>query len=126
MGGGQGLPGRREKPTGRRAPPGAGIGAGTGSGNTPPAGTSPPGTDPDGARYQDPGGQRPGTWGHDTGRPGDLNRLAPLPDRPSLYPTDSKYFLVPVTFEIELLTRPDAPAPEQTAGGGSRRKGVGS
>ena len=63
--------------------------------------------------------------GQDTGRSADLNSLAPLPDRPSLYPADSKYFLVPVTFEIELITRPEAPAPEQTAGG-SRRKGFGS
>ncbi len=126
MGGGQGLPGRRDKPTGRRAPPGAGIGPGTGPGNTPPAGTNPPGTGPGGSRYRDGGGQRSGNLGQDTGGSADLNRLAPLPDRPSLYPADSMYFLVPVTFEIELITRPDAPAPEQTAGDGSRRKGVGS
>ena len=125
MGGGQGLPGRRERP-GRRAAPGAGIsGPGTGSANPPP-GTSPPGTDPDRGRYQDRGDQRSGNWGDDTGRSADLNRLAPLPDRPSLYPADSNYFLVPVTFEIELITRPDAPVPEQTAGTGPRRKGIGS
>ncbi len=127
MGGpGQGMPGRRERPTGRRAPPGAGVGETTGTGNTPPGGGNPLGTDPDGGRYQNRGGQRSGDRGQDIGRAADPNTLAPLPDRPSLYPADSKYFLVPVTFEIELITRPDAPAPEQTAGGGSRRKGVGS
>ncbi len=126
MGGGQGLPGRRERP-GRRAAPGAGIsGPGTGSESPPPPGTSPPGTGPDRGRYQDRGEQRSGDWGDDTGRSANLDNLAPLPDRPSLYPGDSRYFLVPVTFEIELITRPDAPAPEQTADGGSRRKGVGS
>ena len=121
--GGQGMPGRRERP-GRRAAPGAGIsGPGTGSGNPPPR-TNPPGTDPDDGRYPDGGGQRSGNLGQDIGRSVDLDGLAPLPDRPSLYPADSTYFLVPVTFEIELITRPDAPALEQTAGGGSRRKGV--
>ncbi len=125
MGGGQGLPGRREKPTGRRAPPGAGIGVGTGIGNQP-SGTSPPGAGPGGSRSSNRDGQRSGNRGQDSGGSADLNRLAPLPDRPSLYPADSTYFLVPVTFQIELITRPDAPAPQQTAGGGSRRKGVGS
>ncbi len=121
------MPGRRKRPTGQRSAPGANVGGlGSSSGNTPPGGTNPPGTDPDGGRYQGRGGQRSGNLGQDTGRSADLNRLAPLPDRPSLYPADSRYFLVPVTFEIELLTRPDAPAPEQTADGGSRRKGVGS
>ena len=124
--GGAGMPGRREKP-GRRAAPGAGVGGpGSSSGNLPPAGNNPPGTDPDGGRYRERGGQRSGNLGQDPGRSADLDNLAPLPDRPSLYPADSKYFLVPVTFEIELITRPDATAPEQTAGGGSRRKGVGS
>ena len=126
MGGpGQGMPGRRERPKGRQAPPGAGIGSisGTGGQGSPPSPSNPPGT---GGGYQEPGSQRSGNRGQDTGRPADPNSLAPLPDRPSLYPTDSMYFLVPVTFQIELLTRPEAPAPEQTAGGGSRRQGVGS
>ena len=125
MGGDQGLPGRRERPNQKQRPPGWNIGTGTGFGDTPP-GSKPPGTGPGGSRYQNPGDQRSGNRGQDSGRSADLNRLAPLPDRPSLYPADSRYFLVPVTFVIELITRPDAPAPEQSAGGGSRRKGVGS
>ena len=64
--------------------------------------------------------------GSTTGRAADVKGLVPLPDRPSLYPADSKYFLVPVTFEIELLTWPAAPASETTAGRGSRGEGVGS
>ena len=126
MDGGGGLPGRRQRPGEKQRPPGWNVG-GTGPGG----GAAPP------ARSNPPGGTGPGTLGRRTGPPsGDggstdrqsanLDNLAPLPDRPSLYPADSKYFLVPVTFEIELITRPDAPAVEQTAGGGSRRKGVGS
>ena len=71
-------------------------------------------------------GQTPGDGRSNDRQSADLDKLAPLPDRPSLYPADSTYFLVPVTFEIELITRPEAPAPERTAGDGSRRKGVGS
>ena len=125
-GGGQDMLGRRKKPGEKQRPPGWNVG-GTGAfGESPPPGTSPPGTGPGGSRSSNRDGQGSGNRGQDTGGSVDLNRLAPLPDRPSLYPADSRYFLVPVTFVIELLTRPDAPAPERTAGDGSRRKGVGS
>ncbi len=124
MGGDGGIPGRRKRPTGQQRPPGWNVGAtGEGGGNTPPGPNNPPGT---GTRaFGGRTGQTSGDEGS-TGRQANLDILAPLPDRPSLYPTDSTYFLVPVTFEIELLTRPEAPAPKQTAAGVSRRKGVGS
>ncbi len=125
-GGGAGMPGRRERSGQRQAPPGAGLGGvGTGFGSPPPAPSNPPG----GMGAGDLGrrtGQTPGDGRSNDRRSADLDKLAPLPDRPSLYPADSTYFLVPVTFEIELITRPDAPAPEQTAGIRSRRQGVGS
>jgi len=31
--------------------------------------------------------------------------MGPVPDEPSVYPPGSKYYLVPITFEVELLDR---------------------
>jgi hypothetical protein len=41
---------------------------------------------------------------------GDLNAMAPPPTKPRLYPTGATYYLVPITFEVELID-PNAPAP---------------
>ena len=122
-GGGQGMPGRRGRPTGIRRPPGSLAGDMSRGQGAPSSPTNSRGFVPADDRSERSGNLGSGST---TGRAADVDSLAPLPDRPSLYPADSKYFLVPVTFEIELLTRPDAPAPEQTAAGGSRPKGVGS
>ncbi len=32
-----------------------------------------------------------------------LDELAPVPDRPRLYPPGSKYYRLPITFEVEIL-----------------------
>ncbi len=32
-----------------------------------------------------------------------LDELAPVPDRPRLYPVGSRYYRVPITFEVEIL-----------------------
>ena len=125
-GSGQGVPGRRKRPDEKQRPPGWNVGrTGPDGGSAPPAPNNPlGGTDP--GTFGGRTGQTPGDGGSTDRRSANLDNLAPLPDRPSLYPADSRYFLVPVTFEIELLTRPDASAPERTAGDGSRRKEVGS
>jgi hypothetical protein len=41
----------------------------------------------------------------------DLNAAAPIPPRPRLFPANSKYFTVPIVFEVELI----APAPAASA-----------
>jgi hypothetical protein len=41
--------------------------------------------------------------------------MAPLPDRPSIYPPGSEYYRVPITFEIELLDRAAMRKAEATA-----------
>ena len=56
----------------------------------------------------------------------DISGLAPLPDRPSLYPIDSTYYVVPVTFDIEILTLPIAADSDTSADRGWRGEGVGS
>jgi hypothetical protein len=43
------------------------------------------------------GGERPGQ------RNADLDALAPLPDKPSLFPPNSIYYRVPITFKVEIL-----------------------
>ena len=108
---GGGTPGKRGKPRGgSRRPPGpvGGIGH-TGGGGQPPA----PGP------HRPPPGPGQGTAGTPpTGR-GEhdvLDAMGPVPNRPTLYPPNSEYYLVPITFEVELL---DAPAalPADTAAG---------
>jgi hypothetical protein len=43
--------------------------------------------------------------------------MAPVPERPSLYAPGSKYYVVPITFEVELVDE-RSPAPARTAGRG--------
>ena len=124
MGGGGGIPGRRDRP-GRRKAPGSDLGGmSSNSGGAPQA--PPPGSTggAPGRRSQGPGsfGQR----GNTSGSKADISGLAPLPDRPSLYPVGSTYYVVPVTFDIEILTLPAAPEADTTADGSSRGEGVGS
>ena len=51
--------------------------------------------------------------------------MGPIPARPSLYPPNSTYYRVPITFEVELLDARRLPASGETAraAGG---EGVGS
>ena len=46
----------------------------------------------------------------------EVETIAPVPSRPPLYPPDSKYYQVPITFEVELLDRFAPKQPAQTAG----------
>ena len=119
MGGGGGIPGRRQRPTGGQAPPGAGIGGMSEGRGAPPSPSNPRGT----GGYQRQGGS--GSRGN-TGSQADISGLAPLPDRPSLYPIDSTYYIVPVTFDIEILTSPVAADSETSADRSSPGQGVGS
>ncbi|MHC4773717.1 MAG: type IV pilus assembly protein PilM [Planctomycetota bacterium] len=98
--------GRRKRDKGKRDAPGkGGSGFGIGGGG----GQAPPRTgDRDVPRLPDRGGfpsrgSRSGRSGARSGEHGDLEALGPVPDRPSLYPPDSKYYVVPITFEVELV-----------------------
>ncbi len=81
--------------------PGMGPGGGGGGTGKPTSPSSPTGT---GSGFGKP--ERPGS-----GSPGspiepeivDVNAVAPLPSKPKFYPTDSRYYRVPITFEIELI-----------------------
>jgi hypothetical protein len=111
--------GRRDRGNKREAPGkgiGSGLGAGTGDSGparpNAPIGRAPPG----------PGGSRP-PRSPDAGAEGDLKDIdaaAPVPQRPSVYPAGSQYYVFPITFEIELLDRFAPKAPGQTAAGPAR------
>ncbi|MCI0631647.1 MAG: type IV pilus assembly protein PilM [Phycisphaerales bacterium] len=99
-----------------QAPPGAprgGLGGtGTGGGNAPGAPTAkPPLTT----------GRQPGSpiYGEDepqvTAEIKNLNEMAPVPSKPSLYPAKSTFFRVPITFQVELIDPVTTPAPESVA-----------
>jgi type IV pilus assembly protein PilM len=122
--GGGGGKGRRGGSGGGRAAPGGGLSAGSsggGRGATPAGGgmAQPGGTPsrPTGTSPNRPGGD-PFTLSGSTsssGGAGDdddrsINELAPLPDKPRLYPPGTTYYLVPITFELELLD-PNQPTP---------------
>jgi type IV pilus assembly protein PilM len=121
-GGGGGMPGRRQPPTGPRRPPGSGLGgpgAGAGAGAGPGAGAAPPGATSGSGGLQPPGGLTPpGSKGPGSditaGQHADFNQLAPLPDKPSIYPPESTLYRVPITFTIEII-QPETGA--EAAGG---------
>jgi type IV pilus assembly protein PilM len=113
--------GRRKKGKDKRDAPGKGGGAfGTGGGG----GQQAP-SDPRSGRRPPPGqGSRGGAssrtprGGSRGGEHADLEALGPVPDRPSLYPVDSLYYVVPITFEVELVDeRAPAPASRTVARG---------
>ena len=97
--------GRRDKSKKRRSAPGKAGGGGFGQSG----GTAPPSQ---GQRAPVPGGfggpSRPRSTGGAAPRSAgdaDLDKLGPVPSRPSVYPPGSEYFRVPITFEVELLDR---------------------
>jgi hypothetical protein len=51
----------------------------------------------------------------------DLNAMAPAPRKPRLYPDGSKYFLVPITFEVELIDPKAIATPAAPAGDAAAR-----
>ncbi len=103
---GGGAPGRRDK-RGKRSAPGkggsSGFGAPSGGPATPGRGQQrPPVPGRFGSSRQRPAGGRPPAGGttHVS-----LDSMGPVPDEPSVYPAGSEYYLVPITFEVELLDR---------------------
>jgi len=111
---------------GRLAGPGGIVAPGKGSksGSTSNSGTSnpPPSSNPRGGSRG--GGSRGGGFGgdsnqddhgtEDVGFPDfNLDEVAPVPDAPRYYPSGAKFFRVPITFVVEILT------PRKDAGGES-------
>jgi hypothetical protein len=62
-----------------------------------------------------PYGQMPG----DRSGISDLNKDAPVPHGPSLYPDNAKYYRVPITFEIELIDPSASPSGATASANGS-------
>jgi hypothetical protein len=118
-GGGSEL-GRRKKGGGKRDAPGKGGSSGFGSGSGGGGQQAP--SNPRSGRRQPPGpGSSRGGASSRTPRKGagggehaDLDSLGPVPDRPSLYPVDAEYFVIPITFEVELVDE-RAPASRSVA-----------
>jgi type IV pilus assembly protein PilM len=81
---------------------GGDVGGGRGSVDTgAPAGSSGP--------FGRPGGDPGDRGGYDNlEQSKDLDALAPVPARPQLYPPGSKYYKLPITFEVELIDPADA------------------
>jgi len=50
---------------------------------------------------------------------GNLNEMAPAPAKPRLYPDGSQYFIVPITFEVELIDPGKKPAQPAAAAEGT-------
>jgi type IV pilus assembly protein PilM len=120
--GGQGL-GKRERPTERRRAPGPGdMGVSAPGGGAPPSSGSrrPPPGPPMGGRSRDLP-RSGGGGGH-----AHLDTMGPLPERPSIYPPDSRYYQVPITFEVELIDESSTPAAATTADLGRKPEEPGS
>jgi type IV pilus assembly protein PilM len=120
--GGGGL-GRRNK-RGKRSAPGKGGSGGFGQTG---GGTSTPGAGqqraPARGSYGGPSGQR-STGGRTGGTThASLDSMGPVPDEPSVYPAGSEYYLVLITFEVELLDRAAQREAEATAAGHVSAKG---
>ena len=122
--GGGGL-GRRDK-RGKRSAPGKGGSGGFGASGS---GSSTPGRGqqraPVRGSYGSPIGQR-STGGRAPARGtshASLDSMGPVPDEPSVYPAGSEYYLVPVTFDIELLDRAAQRKIEATAAASASAEG---
>ena len=108
---GDGVGRRRRAPKGPRQAPGTGTAMGGGArraGHDAPAPSEPMGA-----------GQRRRTSGQQGPDPEQrkLDELAPVPPRPKLYESGSEYYLVPITFEVEILEPTAASGPPKQAGG---------
>ncbi len=119
-----GGPGRRKKGGNRRAAPGSGIGgmnSGSGPGSAGGRGPSAPRSGGFGGSTRQRGGGAAAGTVH-----ADLDKLGPVPNRPAVYPPGSRYYLVPITFEVELLDRAAQEQIDATASAGSDGEGTGS
>jgi len=122
--GGGGAIGRRNKSGGRRSAPGKG----SGGFDAPGGGTSAPARGPQ--RPGVPGGFPQGRQPPRGGRTqsggtthASLDSMGPVPDEPSVYPIGSEYYLVPITFEVELLDRAAQRKAEAAAAGNASPEG---
>lgn len=66
-----------------------------------------------------------GGFGEQSDEAKDLNEWAPVPGRPALYPPNSRYYRIPITFELELIAPPPA-APNPAAAAASDAQGAAS
>jgi len=116
--GGGGKVGRRNKDKGKRDAPGRGSGrfGERGGGTTGPARGVPR---PPIRRSLGPGRQpqRPDRSPSGGTTNASLDSMGPVPDEPSVYPVGSEYYLVPITFEVELLDRAARQKVEAAAAG---------
>ncbi len=89
---------------------GGGGNRGGSPGTSPSAPKTPP-KPPAGSTGGSPSGPPPGAGGAgtETKELGDLNVVAPVPAKPGLYPPNSKYYRIPITFEVELIDANPAP-----------------
>ena len=118
FGAGGGIAGRRDKGKGPRPAPGKAGGGGFGqSGRS--GGTAPPPVPRSVPGYGGIGRPRSGGPGAPAGN-ADLDKLGPVPDRPSVYPPGSEYYRVPITFVVELLDRAARELIDSTATGDKR------
>ncbi|MHC4305387.1 MAG: type IV pilus assembly protein PilM [Planctomycetota bacterium] len=111
--------GRRDKSRGKRDAPGKGGSSGFGS-RSGGGGQQAP-SDPRSGRRVPPGagsarssGTRTPRGGAGSGEHADLDVMSPVPDRPSLYPVGAEYYVIPITFEVELVDE-RAPASRSVA-----------
>lgn len=101
---GGGAIGRRTHTGPGRAAPGAGVGASGSQGGSDGATAAPP----PGVTRTDPGSPLgPGRGQEAQDR--DLSEMAPVPEAPTFYPAKSRFYRVPITFEVEIID-PSAPA----------------
>ncbi|MCP3905822.1 MAG: type IV pilus assembly protein PilM [Planctomycetes bacterium] len=123
---GGGGEGRREIPSQKRMPPGSRGGGGPsqpGFGGAPgpraPGGRGTPG-------FGGAAGKGDAGGGDQSSAAVDLEALAPMPLRPSLYPSGATFFRVPVTFEIEIIDPAlPRPAPPTASNPGSDERSHG-
>jgi type IV pilus assembly protein PilM len=105
--GGEAAPGSGDGPTAR------GGGEGTTGGTT--GGNSRPG----GPRGVQPPRVPPTVGGSGAAESGrallDIERDAPIPNRPVIYPVDAAFYRIPISFELEIIGPKPAPNPDATA-----------
>lgn len=119
--GGQGAM-RQANPGGGGAAPGADLATdarGSGGGSETTGGGATAGT----AGPVNPIISTGGSGGLDSPGAKDLNDMAPAPIKPKIYPDGSVYFLIPITFEVELL---DATAGAAVPGATADASGTGA
>jgi type IV pilus assembly protein PilM len=121
--------GRRKRTGGKRSAPGkggsSGFGSSSGGGSSAPSQTGAPSIPrrAPGSFGGLGGGRARGTV---VGKHADLDSLGPVPSRPILFPVGAELYVVPITFEVELLDQPAGSPASRTAARDGRDKETGS